>query len=515
MQGYPLGNENSYKIIAGEENATQFILKSLPAYKDAVELTVEMVNSQGLGIAERELSEIEVDLVSYKGFILPVGMAVAGYSYVSIKAYLDNSSTTIENGTVSVDYTKLAPCKAYTFIYNGSAWELNKNVVNLSTYGITISGTPKENDIIQVREKVVFQPLKIKVWNTISQWQDYVDKTANVKVVDGYLILTENGNEYNLGYVRGEKGDKGEKGIQGEQGIQGATGAKLINQELVGQDENGGNIYQQTFDDGTVAYFTAPRGAQGEASTEEGEDLLTKTEADETYLSQTEADEIYIQKPENLYSATRETVTKLYQVQESTGKTDTLTVLMNGTFGFGIVQATGGANLALAVANDTHITEQQVGYRPICPNKLSLAVKVGVTANQNTLTDEEKASAQNWLGVKKYYTHALIFHKSGSLNFTVDRITSEPTAYLNCTTPMADNLFCTNSKSIVLNGINDPSKAKSGVGTLMATMTHYDDESGENSGVKLSGVWINYTTGEVSQVSNFEVPFEQDVVTEL
>lgn len=67
-------------------------------------------------------------------------------------------------------------------------------------------------------------------------------------------------------------------------GEQGATGAKLISQELVGQDENGGNIYQQTFDDGTVAYFTAPRGAQGEASTEEGESFLTKTEANETYV---------------------------------------------------------------------------------------------------------------------------------------------------------------------------------------------------------------------------------------
>lgn len=134
----------------------------------------------------------------------------------------------------------------------------------------------------------------------------------------------------------------------------------------------------------------------------------------------------------------------------------------------------------------------------------------------DNITDETiKAKWAEWLGVKKYYTHALIFHKSGSLNFTVDRITSEPTAYLNCTTPMAENLFCTNSKSILLNGINDPSGVKSGVGTLMATMTPYDDENGENSGVRLSGVWINYATGEVSQVSNFEVPFEKDVVTEL
>ena len=132
------------------------------------------------------------------------------------------------------------------------------------------------------------------------------------------------------------------------------------------------------------------------------------------------------------------------------------------------------------------------------------------------ITDQTiKAKWAEWLGVKKYYTHALIFHKSGSLNFTVDRITSEPTAYLNCTTPMAENLFCTNSKSIVLNGINDPSGAKSGVGTLMATMAPYDDASEENSGVALSGVWINYSTGEVSQLTNFQVPFQEDVVSEI
>lgn len=318
--------------------------------------------------------------------------------------------------------------------------------------------------------------------------------------------------------IKGPKGDKGEKGDrglqgvqgvagpQGEQGIQGATGAKLISQELVGQDENGGNIYQQTFDDGTVAYFTAPK---GEASTEEGEDLLTKTEADETYLP----------FPANKTEATVQT--QLYKAIILTGdanagyKTNMLILPTMGYWGFGTAKSSGGYNLVIAGASTDDIDKRAVYKKPIIPGNLDYAIKVGITTNTKTLTDEEKEAAQTWLGVKKYYTHALIFHKSGSLNFTVDRITSEPTAYLNCTTPIADNLFCTNSKSIVLNGVNDPSGVKSGVGTLMATMTPYDDENGENSGVKLSGVWINYATGEVSQVSNFEVPFEQDVVTEL
>lgn len=172
-------------------------------------------------------------------------------------------------------------------------------------------------------------------------------------------------------------------------------------------------------------------------------------------------------------------------------------------------------SLSVSVASEEAVKAQSNYWNPICPHELSLAVVVGLTANKNTLKDEQKEVAQTWLGVKKYYTHALIFHKSGSLSFTVDRITSEPTAYLNCTTPMAENLFCTNSKSIVLNGIYDPSGVKSGVGTLMATMTPYDDENGENSGVALSGVWINYSTGEVSQLTNFQVPFQEDVVSEI
>ena len=149
MQGIPLANENSYKIVAGEENATSFIIKSIPAKYENATLTVEMVNSQGYGIEETNIGTIEIDFVSYKGFTLPVGMAVAGYGYISIKAYMGN-------------------------------------------------------------EKVVFQPLKVKVWNTIPEWKANVSTSTNVRVENGYLILNDKGRDNNLGYVQGEKGEKGE-----------------------------------------------------------------------------------------------------------------------------------------------------------------------------------------------------------------------------------------------------------------------------------------------------------------
>ena len=45
--------------------------------------------------------------------------------------------------------------------------------------------------------------------------------------------------------------------------MRGEKGATIVKTELIGQDENGGNIYQQTFDDGSTAQFTAPKGAAG------------------------------------------------------------------------------------------------------------------------------------------------------------------------------------------------------------------------------------------------------------
>lgn len=44
----------------------------------------------------------------------------------------------------------------------------------------------------------------------------------------------------------------------------GATGASIINTELSGQDERGGNIYKQTFDNGKTALFVCPKGEKGD-----------------------------------------------------------------------------------------------------------------------------------------------------------------------------------------------------------------------------------------------------------
>lgn len=79
LNGIPLAQENSYKIIAGEENATQFKIASKPSQYIEARYTVEMVNAQGFGVEETDIIQ--------DTFALPKGMAVAGYGFVQIKAY--------------------------------------------------------------------------------------------------------------------------------------------------------------------------------------------------------------------------------------------------------------------------------------------------------------------------------------------------------------------------------------------------------------------------------------------
>ena len=93
--------------------------------------------------------------------------------------------------------------------------------------------------------KLVEKALKESVLTSVTAEQD-ADK-ANTKFIFNFA----DGTKIETAYIQ-TKGDTG------------ATGAKIIKTELIGQDANGGNIYKQTFDDGTTATFTAPKGAKGD-----------------------------------------------------------------------------------------------------------------------------------------------------------------------------------------------------------------------------------------------------------
>ena len=61
----------------------------------------------------------------------------------------------------------------------------------------------------------------------------------------------------------------------------GKTGAKLVSRVLQGQNQDGGNIYLDKFDDGTTAYFIAPKGNKGDKGDKGDTYVLTETDKDE------------------------------------------------------------------------------------------------------------------------------------------------------------------------------------------------------------------------------------------
>lgn len=95
-------------------------------------------------------------------------------------------------------------------------------------------------------------------------------KINNIKVsggADGATFIPEVDEQGNLSWSNNKGYSnpptvniKGADGKDGKDGKDGLAGAKLVSQVLQGQDAQGGNIYKQTFSDGTEAYFTAPKG---------------------------------------------------------------------------------------------------------------------------------------------------------------------------------------------------------------------------------------------------------------
>lgn len=109
----PYAYEGGINIVAGEINATQFEIKSVPARLKDATITLEMYNALNVQVQEPEIKD--------NIFMLPAGMAVAGYGQFIITLTLN-------------------------------------------------------------KEKVVFLPFKIKVANTRLDWQQYTIATVPLEI---------------------------------------------------------------------------------------------------------------------------------------------------------------------------------------------------------------------------------------------------------------------------------------------------------------------------------------------
>lgn len=81
-----------------------------------------------------------------------------------------------------------------------------------------------------------------------------IDKSGYV-----WSVFASGLSAYELAVAQGFEGSEAEW----FESLRGPTGAKIVSVELIGQDDNGGNIYRQTFDNGLTYEFTAPRGEPG------------------------------------------------------------------------------------------------------------------------------------------------------------------------------------------------------------------------------------------------------------
>lgn len=187
LNDYTLSTDsNAYNIVAGEQNATKFKIIKSSAY-DGYNFYVEMVNSQRKGIAPTLLENDSSTswIISDTEFYLPTGMAVAGYGYISI--------TAMKNGV-----------------------------------------------------KIIWLPIKVKVSNTIPEWEQNVDENKCVDIADfeefkqnnsfivgnvntetlsagssaQVIVASRHDDASNKTYTdmtfRLPKGDKGDKGDTGE-----------------------------------------------------------------------------------------------------------------------------------------------------------------------------------------------------------------------------------------------------------------------------------------------------------
>lgn len=258
----------------------------------------------------------------------------------------------------------------------------------------------------------------IKVNNiTVSGGADGL--TPVFKIEGGILFYSYNNREEGSWYELGQV-----KGVDGTNGKDGKTGAKLISQELIGQDANGGNIYKQTFDDGTIAYFTAPKGADGKDGTNVETDK-TLTQEDVPADAKAVGDRLKeVGSTDVQINGTSITENGVANIPLANGATQGVVYTPNGNWN-GILISNGIPTLI--EASTEQIDEKKTRLFPITPQNLDHAIKAGLISNSE-ITPEDYASICDTIGavpnsiptIRNYGdANLLTFDSNGVLKYSV------------------------------------------------------------------------------------------------
>ena len=170
---------------------------------------------------------------------LPLETLIANLTYSN-----GNIVVTLKNGTTtSIPITDVIEDSDFYYLL-------------VSKYKYTVFSRPKENDILDVQLSDLSRTPVIGEYFVLFLTQHNVDPSTMVETeVDSFVAHCEVKEIINSNYVKVE--------IKSIYSTKGATGAKMLSQSFSSFDIEGNAVYEQTFDDGTTATFTAYTGKAG------------------------------------------------------------------------------------------------------------------------------------------------------------------------------------------------------------------------------------------------------------
>ena len=267
---------------------------------------------------------------------------------------------------------------------------INKNVnIDLSGYATTSQAEDLQDSIENVSKEIenVSSDFEEQIGNTNKKFDDYAKLKASQTFTGSQTIvgsltiegdIIQNGETY---ITQAEKVETEDDYIVMRKGATGGLGNGYSGFEI--KNYNGNNEDVRLVVDGEG---TARVGDIGDE-----QPLLTREEGKDL----TDGEVLVWNATTNRAEGSADYVKNTDYATTSTAGV----VKINPKDGIGIGNTT--KMLYISPATQAEINAKTSTRRPLVPNTLDYAVKVGVTTNTITLTDGEKASATNWLGAVK------------------------------------------------------------------------------------------------------------------
>ena len=303
---------------------------------------------------------------------------------LSTNDYTDEEKTKLaslenyDDTEVKSDITNLQTNKADKSEIPDVSSFITKDVNNLTYYTLKTNTGSLIDLEINSSTYVVTLTLKDQDGNSIST--DSIDLPLETVVVGGRydsaskkVILTlENGNEIEFSVADLVAG------LQTE-----ITSNNKLASDLV-DDTNSGNKFVSTSEKNTWNdKYDKPSGG------------IPKTDLDSSVQTSLGKADTALQEHQSL--------TDYVKFTDYGNNTDTTGVSRGGNYGFRISGAGVGY---VQKASDNQVIAKENAYCPIVPSSLDLAVKTSIITNEIELTDEEKETAQNWLGIDEIVADA-------------------------------------------------------------------------------------------------------------